>query len=58
MTAKEKTHGDGLAAVRAFVESDPLLSGFTLEMLAQAACFALGIFMVLFAAKGWVVTWM
>lgn len=58
MTAKEKTHGSCLAALRAFVKNDPLLSGFTWEMLAQAACFVLGIFVVLFAAKGWVLTWM
>lgn len=58
MTSKEKTHGDCLAAIRAFLKNDPLIGGFTLEMLAQAACFVLGIFVVLFAAKGWVLTWM
>lgn len=57
MPRNEKTHGSSLAAFRAFVKNDPLLGGFTLEMLAQAACFVLGIFVVLFAAKGWVVTW-
>ena len=58
MTAKEKTHGNGLAAVRAFIKSDPLLREVNIEMVAQAACFVVGIFVVLFAAKGWVITWM
>ena len=57
MTAKEKTHGNGLAAVRAFIKSDPLLREVNIEMVAQAACFVVGIFVVLFAAKGWVLTW-
>lgn len=58
MTAKEKTHGTCLAALRAFVENDPLLRGFTPEMLAQSALFVAGMFVALFALKGWVVTWM
>ena len=57
MTAKEKTHGDCLAALRAFIKSDPLLREVNIEMVAQAACFVVGIFVVLFAAKGWVLTW-
>lgn len=58
MTAKEKTHGSCLAALRAFIKNDPLLSGFTLEMLAQAALGIIGVFVILLAVKGWVVTWM
>lgn len=58
MPRNEKTRGACLAALRAFVKNDPLLSGFTREMVAQAACFVVGIFVVLFAAKGWVLTWM
>ena len=57
MPRNEKTHGACLPALRAFVKNDPLLSGFTWEMVAQAACFVVGIFVVLFAAKGWVLTW-
>ncbi len=58
MTSKGKTHGESLAALRAFVQNDPLLREVNIEMVAQAACFVIGIFVVLFAAKGWVVTWM
>lgn len=57
MHRNEKTHGGCLPALRAFFKSDPLINGFTWEMLAQAACFVVGIFVVLFAAKGWVLTW-
>ena len=46
-----------MAAIRAFVESDPLLREVDIEMVAQAVCFVVGIFVVLFAAKGWVLTW-
>lgn len=58
MPRNERTHGESLAAIRAFLESDPLLREVDIEMVAQAACFVLGIFVVLFAAKGWVLTWM
>ena len=58
MTAKEKTHGDCLAAIRAFFKNDPLISGFSLEMLAQATLGIIGVFVILLAVKGWVVTWM
>lgn len=58
MTGKEKTHGGCLTAIRAFIANDPLLREVNIEMVAQAACFVVGIFVVLFAAKGWVVTWM
>lgn len=58
MTEKEKTHGGCLPALRAFIANDPLLREVNIEMVAQAACFVVGIFVVLFAAKGWVVTWM
>lgn len=57
MPRNEKTHGGCLPALRAFLKNDPLIGGFTLEMLAQAVCFVVGIFVVLFAAKGWVLTW-
>lgn len=57
MPRNERTHGESLAAIRAFLESDPLLREVDIEMVAQAACFVLGIFVVLFAAKGWVLTW-
>lgn len=52
------TRGSCLAAIRAWMESDPLLREVTPEMIAQAACFVFGVFVLLFAAKGWVVTWM
>lgn len=62
MTGKEKAHGNILADIRALIESDPFLNEFTPRMLAQCAvlsacCIAL-IAVLLFAAKGWVVTWM
>lgn len=57
MPRYEKTHGQCLAALRAFIKSDPLLREVNIEMVAQAACFVVGIFVVLFAAKGWVLTW-
>ncbi len=57
MPRNERTHGESLAAIRAFVESDPLLREVNIEMVAQAVCFVVGIFVVLFAAKGWVLTW-
>lgn len=57
MPRNEKTHGESLAALRAFVQNDPLLREVNIEMVAQAACFVLGIFVVLFAVKGWVLTW-
>ncbi len=57
MPRNERTHGESLAAIRAFVESDPLLREVDIEMVAQAVCFVVGIFVVLFAAKGWVLTW-
>ena len=47
-----------MPAIRAFFKKDPLLSGFTLEMLAQAALGIIGVFVVLLAVKGWVLTWM
>lgn len=58
MMAKEKTHGTCLAALRAFIKSDPLLREVDAQMIARAALFAAGIFVGLFALKGWVVTWM
>lgn len=58
MTGKEKTHGSCLAALRAFIKNDPLISGFSFEMLAQAALGIIGVFVVLLAVKGWVLTWM
>lgn len=58
MPRNGKTHGGCLAALRAFVENDPLISAVTPEMIAQAAGFVLGVFVLAFAAKGWVVTWM
>ena len=58
MPRNEKTHGESLAAIRAFFKNDPLLREVNIEMVAQAVCFVVGIFVVLFAAKGWVITWM
>ena len=58
MPRNERTHGESLAAIRAFVESDPLLREVDIEMVAQAACFVAGIFVMLLAAKGLVLTWM
>ena len=46
-----------MPALRAFIANDPLLREVNIEMVAQAACFVAGIFVVLFAAKGWVLTW-
>lgn len=57
MPRNEKTHGGYLPALRAFVANDPLLREVNIEMVAQAVCFVVGIFVVLFAAKGWVLTW-
>lgn len=57
MPRNEKTHGESLAAIRAFIANDPLLREVNIEMVAQAVCFVVGIFVVLFAAKGWVLTW-
>ncbi len=61
MAGKEKAHGNFLADARALAKSDPFLNEFTPRMLAQCAvrsacCIAL-IAILLFAAKGWVVTW-
>ena len=58
MPRNEKTRGGCLPALRAFIANDPLLREVNIERVAQAACFVAGIFVVLFAAKGWVVTWM
>ena len=58
MPRNEKTHGACLPALRAFVKNDPLISGFSFEMLAQATLGIIGVFVVLLAVKGWVVTWM
>lgn len=58
MPRNGKTHATCWRAVRAFVENDPLLREATPEMIAQAACFVFGIFVLALAAKGWVVTWM
>lgn len=58
MPRNGKTHATCWRAVRAFVENDPLLREATPEMIAQAACFVLGVFVLALAAKGWVVTWM
>lgn len=58
MPKNERTHGACLAALHAFVKEDPLLREVTPEMIAQAAGFVLGVFVLAFAAKGWVVTWM
>ena len=57
MTGKQKTHGTPPSMIRALVKNDPLLREVDIEMVAQAICFAIGVFVVLFAAKGWVVTW-
>ena len=57
MPRNKKTHGACLPALRAFIANDPLLREVNIEMVAQAACFVAGIFVVLFAAKGWVITW-
>ena len=57
MPRNEKTHGGCLPALRAFIANAPLLREVNIEMVAQAACFVAGIFVVLFAAKGWVLTW-
>lgn len=58
MPRNEKTHGESLAAIRAFFKNDPLISWFSFEMLAQATLGIIGVFVVLLAVKGWVVTWM
>lgn len=58
MTSKGKTHGGCLPALRAFLKNDPLISGFSFEMLAQATLGIIGVFVVLLAVKGWVLTWM
>ena len=58
MPRNEKTHGESLAAIRAFFKNDPLISGFSFEMLAQATLGIIGVFVILLAVKGWVVTWM
>lgn len=61
MAGKEKAHGNFLADARALAKSDPFLNEVTPKMLAQcavwAACFIAFVAMLLFAAKGWVVTW-
>ena len=58
MPRNEKTHGGCLPALRAFFKNDPLISGFSFEMLAQATLGIIGVFVILLAVKGWVVTWM
>lgn len=58
MPENGKTHGGCLQAVRAFKDSDPLLREVDVTMIARAALFAGAMFAVLFAVKGWVVTWM
>ena len=57
MEGRGKAHGGILADIRALVKNDPLLREVDIEMVAQAICFAIGVFVVLLAAKGWVVTW-
>ena len=47
-----------MPAIRAFFKNDPLISGFSFEMLAQATLGIIGVFVILLAVKGWVVTWM
>lgn len=58
-TGKSARHS--LAAARALVENDPFLNEVDGRMLAQcavcAACVIASIAILLFAVKGWVVTW-
>lgn len=61
MAGKGKAHGSFLADVRALIESDPFLDEVDGKMIAECAvwalCFVAGVAILLFAAKGWVLTW-
>lgn len=58
MRRNEKTHGQCLAALRAFVASDPLLRGVDGKMIAQAAGAVAAFAAYMLAVKGVVSIWL
>lgn len=58
MPRYEKTHGQCLAALRAFVKEDPLLRGVDGKMIAQAAGVVAAFAAYMLAVKGVVSVWL
>ena len=58
MPRDERTHGESLAALRAFVASDPLLRGVDGKMIAQAAGVVAAFAAYMLAVKGVVSVWL
>lgn len=58
MRRNEKTHGQCLAALRAFLKSDPLLRGVDGKMIAQAAGAVAAFAAYMLAVKGVVSIWL
>ena len=52
MEGRGKARGGILADLRALVENDPLLREVDIEMVAQAICFAVGVFAVPLVYRG------
>lgn len=58
MPKNERTHGESLAAIRAFIANDPLLRGVDGKMIAQAAGVVAAFAAYMLAVKGMVSVWL
>lgn len=58
MPKNERTHGESLAAIRAFIANDPLLRGVDGKMIAQAAGVVAAFAAYMLAVKGMVSIWL
>lgn len=58
MSRNERTHGESLAAIRAFVANDPLLREVDGKMIAQAAGVVAAFAAYMLAVKGVVSIWL
>lgn len=58
MPKNERTHGESLAAIRAFIANDPLLRGVDGKMIAQAAGVVAAFAAYMLAVKGVVSIWL
>lgn len=58
MPKNERTHGESLTALRAFVASDPLLREVDGKMIAQAAGVVAAFAAYMLAVKGMVSIWL
>lgn len=58
MPRDERTHGESLAAIRAFIANDPLLRGVDGKMIAQAAGAVAAFAAYMLAVKGMVSIWL